>query len=144
MRPFQAEVCVLCVLDVISAGPLCGGLVGAVLLLWRDSPGPGTAHPCVGVNKGVGMAPSSPSIPVSPAEMSCWCGELGVHMESVSRKCYVKRFQKRDKHRKMILILSLKQIKSISYVITLLFKEGEANNSSSCLCYKNLALCIPG
>lgn len=67
-----------------------------------------------------------------------------MQMESVSRKCYADQFQKRDKHRKMILILSLKQIKSISYVITLLFKKGEVNNSSSCLCYKNLALCIPG
>lgn len=92
----------------------------------------------------VGMGPSSPYIPVTPVEMSCWCGELGVHMESVSRKCYIKQFQKRDKHRKIILILSLKQIKSISYVITLRFKRGEANHSSSCLCYKKLALCIPG
>lgn len=133
-------VCFVCCVCVISAGPLCGGLVGAVLLFWRDSPGPGTAHPRVGANRGVGMDPSSPCIPVKPS----WNVLLGVHMESVSRKCYVKQFQKRDKHRKMILILSLKQIKSISSVITLLFNKREVNNSSSRLCYKNLALCTPG
>lgn len=65
-------VCVFWVLCVTSAGSLCGGLVGAVLIFWRDSPGPGTAHPRVGANRGVGMAPSSPCIPVSPAEMSFW------------------------------------------------------------------------
>lgn len=129
MRPFQIEVCVFCAERNLSRLSLCksDGSCPAVLeqFTWLSH----SPSPCLLVlTNACGWVPPPPASQSPPVEMSCRCSCVlaGVHMEHISRKRYANQFQKRGKHRKMMLMVSLKQIKSISYGIPLPFKKGEA------------------